>query len=749
MNIQDQIKIILDNRKNQLPKVEAEIERWNKISSDLKHLNQVTHSILQEHALPDDLAHLLRNISIESIDNKIPNVLADLSWLKQRFSRNTINIGVSGRARVGKSTLLQKISGLGEQQIPTGSGLPVTAVRSQIYHNPIQHRAIIEFHDFASFRDSVLQPYHKELQLLDKLPKTAQEFQNMQYPQRIAELAEAIQENPSKAALLNRLNEMHRSFASYRDLLESSEREKIFELDQLREYVAYPTNEQVESGQHIRKYLAVKEAKIECSFPTVEVNNLGIIDLPGLGELAADAERHHVQGLKNDIDLVILVKRPLEGMGYWGAEDGKATDLLDEARGYIESRKDFVFILINTGGVNQQQIISLRDHIKREANEGQDGSLYNIIEADNADVQSVQTHVLNPVLEHLASRLGVMDQQIIEGTLRQYSTVESQIKILLNDLTQAIQQISYSGSLREEIDNLATDLRNELSEQLTDMVLSLKHKAKSDDGAEFVDRVELISQNIISWINNGFNSQADGLEAWKKNASKITKRDRNNGRFAVDELNRIRVEISKQYCQLDNYFNDTLFKDLFVQVAETLGENLGALLDNKTEKEAIEYFAKCLAEANEPCETLSTATENLLALKLEYRTQFHPRVRAQLDNLNYQIENAEGEQEIQFVGDVGDADYLYQQMSNLAKKAAYDTKKALLEEVRLPNLVLFAAAEQFEDELIRSGDSEREFKRLAHSYSHEIWPNHFGEIDASNARVSKLKSCVNNIYQWL
>ena len=747
MNIQDQIKTILDSRKNQLPKVKAEIERWNKISGDLKYLNQVIHSILQEHALPDDLAHLLKNIPLESIDNKIPNVLADLSWLKQRFSRNTINIGVSGRARVGKSTLLQKISGLGEQQIPTGSGLPVTAVRSQIYHNPIQHRAIIEFHDFASFRDNVLLPYHKELQLLDKLPKTAQDFQNMQYPQRIAELAEAIQDNPSKAALLNRLNEMHRSFASYRDLLESPEREKIFELDELREYVAYPTNEQVESGKNTRKYLAVKEAKIECSFPTIEVNNLGIIDLPGLGELAADAERHHVQGLKNDIDLVVLVKRPLEGMGYWGAEDGKATDLLDEARGYIESRKDFVFILINTGGVNQQQIISLRDHIKREANEGQDGSLYNIIEADNADVQSVQTNVLNPVLEHLASRLGIMDQQIIESTLRQYSTVEGQIKILLNDLKQAIQQISYSGSLREEIDNLATELRNDLSESLTDMVSSLQQQAKYADGAEFIDQVEILSQSIVSWVDNGFNSQENGLQIWKANASKITKRDRNNGRFAVDELNRIRVEISKQYCQLDCYFNDTLLKKIFSQVSEILEQNLGNLLANKTEKEKVEYFAKCLAEANEPCEILSNATANLLALKLEYRTQFHPRVRAQLDNLNYQIENSEGEQEIQFVGEVGDADYLYQQMRNLAKKAAYDTKKALLEEVRLPYLVLFAAAEQFEDELIRSGNSEREFKRLAHSYSHEIWPGRFGEIDASNARVNKLKSCIDNIYQ--
>lgn len=248
-----------------------------------------------------------------------------------------------------------------------------------------------------------------------------------------------------------------------------------------------------------------------------------------------------------------------------------------------------MFILINTGGVNQQQIISLRDHIKREANEGQDGSLYNIIEADNADVQSVQTNVLNPVLEHLALRLGIMDQQIIESTLRQYSTVEGQIKILLNDLKQAIQQISYSGSLREEIDNLATELRNDLSESLTDMVSSLQQQAKYADGAEFIDQVEILSQSIVSWVDNGFNSQENGLQIWKANASKITKRDRNNGRFAVDELNRIRVEISKQYCQLDCYFNDTLLKKIFSQVS-ILEQNLGNLLANKTEKEKGRIF---------------------------------------------------------------------------------------------------------------------------------------------------------------
>jgi hypothetical protein len=73
----------------------------------------------------------------------------------------------------------------------------------------------------------------------------------------------------------------------------------------------------------------------------------------------------------------------------------------------------------------------------------------------------------------------------------------------------------------------------------------------------------------------------------------------------------------------------------------------------------------------------------------------------------------------------------------MAELAAYLTKKALLlREGVTPALVLHAAAEQLEDTMIRSGDSEREFKRLARSYRDEIWPGVFGEIDAANARVA-------------
>jgi hypothetical protein len=127
-------------------------------------------------------------------------------------------------------------------------------------------------------------------------------------------------------------------------------------------------------------------------------------------------------------------------------------------------------------------------------------------------------------------------------------------------------------------------------------------------------------------------------------------------------------------------------------------------------------------------------------VRLDYRSQLHPRVRAELDGLTLQERDpVTGEQRNRVVVEVSadGAEQLYTFVTAMAEQAAYLTKKALLlREGVTPALVLHAAAEQLEDTMIRSGDSEREFKRLARSYRDEIWPGVFGEIDAANARVA-------------
>ena len=217
--------------------------------------------------------------------------------------------------------------------------------------------------------------------------------------------------------------------------------------------------------------------------------------------------------------------------------------------------------------------------------------------------------------------------------------------------------------------------------------------------------------------------------------------DRNSSRYAGDELNRVRVEISSCFEEIDVYFAARV-QALWDRVAEIIRSGTGALLGEAAGDDALRRFVALLAEASEPCPRLRRAVEQLLTVRLDYRSQLHPRVRAELDGLTLQERDpVTGEQRNRVVVEVSPdgAEQLYAFVVQMAEQAAYLTKKALLlREGVTPALVLHAAAEQLEDTMIRSGDSEREFKRLARSYRDELWPGVFGEIDAANARVASV-----------
>ncbi|NJL77813.1 MAG: hypothetical protein HC917_01195, partial [Richelia sp. SM2_1_7] len=270
VNIQNQINNVIQKRREQLPLIEAHIQQVRDVEKALNELNSALANLVNHPKATDQLRVYLRDFQQYPFRQWIASSLDQLSHVQARLQRETINIGVSGQARVGKSTLLQTIAGLTEEQVPTGTGIPVTAVRSRLRHSTTHSRAILTLHTFETFRDQILEPYHKELKL-SSCPTTLVDFESFNYsePNILGDNAQH-----SSIVLLERLRKMQKALPSYSADLTGETRE--VNLEGLRSWVAYPTNEEEKNPNCPRRYLAVRDVLIECRFCAKDVENLTV-----------------------------------------------------------------------------------------------------------------------------------------------------------------------------------------------------------------------------------------------------------------------------------------------------------------------------------------------------------------------------------------------------------------------------------------------------------------------------------------
>jgi energy-coupling factor transporter ATP-binding protein EcfA2 len=729
--VNEKIAQVIVKRRKQKPQIEKELKKWGDIDEKLKNLEEALNRLIEYKDLPDELKSIFQHHDLGKLQKLAKVSIYNFEKVYERIKRSTINIGISGQARVGKSTLLQTIAGLTDEQVPTGEGIPVTAVRSRIFHSPTSQIANIKFHSYSSFRESMLKPYHDKLSF-GFPPETPDEYHSYRYSLSDKEF-NAL--DASSQGLYKRLKDMHDAFPSYSEDLHGIEMEKP--LSELREFVAYPTKKQEDTGNCPRRYLAVREAKIECKFPKLDVENIGLIDLPGLGELTVGADKHHIQGLQNDVDLVLLVKRPAEGMAYWREEDAKAVDLLDQVRGDIKERKNFVIVVSNDGGCKQSLIDAMLGDVQRKANMGK------ILSTDAKSEESVYANVITPVLGHLTERLSDMDREIfihaIEKSKREINNIKNGVNNLLKDLRTHVP----SSSDDERLDELTKELHEKLAVGFKEIVDELFELARSQatEDEQFIKAVYKKEDELISWINNGLGSEDE--EEWIQNAIyKMGVRAGSAG-FAEDEFNRIRVHISNHFSNLDNHFKNEV-KKFWKRIENVISGNMSTLLAGD-ENDLLIHFSQLLSEAGEECPTLSSAVNELLDLEIKYRTHLHPRVRKCLDELKYQIW---AKSMAQIDADRNGAEKLYKFLKERAEFAVGESRKALLREMDIISSILHVSCEQFDDSFIRSGSSKKEFKRFGRSYRNEIWPEEFSAMGSENARISKVKKVaarINNI----
>ncbi|WP_066374274.1 hypothetical protein [Herbidospora mongoliensis] len=732
--IAGEIRSLLTTRRALLPGVQAKIAAWRDTDQTLVELAAALDLLREHPSIAAETAVGLGFPHLADLRSQIALTIEQLTAVEARYSRDTVNVGVSGSARMGKSTLLQSVSGLDDRHIPTGKDLPVTAVRSRIYHSPSIRRAVLKLHSRESFLKEIIQPYHSELGFAAS-PRTIDDFRNHAYPDELPE------PSTDQVSLLRRLRDIHGALWSYEKDLTGAE--MVVDLDDLRPFVAYPTHREVSGDAPVsRRYLAVRDVRIDCAFPHPGVEHLGIVDLPGLGEVAAEAEQHHVRGLQHEVDVILLVKKAVDASAFWTAADARTLKLLDRARGPIRNRGDFVFLVVNTPLGAEALAEPMRAHMVEHVNNGQPGKYFTMLDTDASDAESVRSGVLRPLLHALATRLPVMDAEYLAGAEEAAVSTGASLASALADLQEAVRGIRSTGG--DEIESVlinAEELREDLAGGLEALVERLRLRALSEeDDPEYISAIKGVYQDVSDWIDDGFGS---GKDAWITKAVRRFTAERGTGAFADDAVNWIRVEIARRFAALDSFYSGQI-EEARREVGVILRENTGTLLDREG-SELLRDLADLLDNPRRPCPALRAAVTGLLELRMEYRSHLHPRLRPHLDVLQMSQRSPEIRR------DEEGAHELFRFCQEMAQNAAHEIRKALLDGEVTPVQVTYAAVEQFVDIFIRSGPigdskgSRREFERFARAYRNEIWPGTYQGIAEGNVRHDRVQTLIESL----
>ncbi|MGW4890691.1 hypothetical protein ACWEQL_00250 [Kitasatospora sp. NPDC004240] len=698
-----------------LPAIRNQISAWLAFQDRLRELEGVVSDLPPDATLQGDSLLPAVDADVQLMGQVVADALSRLQQMERRFARSTVNVGVAGDARTGKSTLLQSASGLSDAQIPTGRDLPVTAVRSRITSTTGEPRATLHLRTYEGFRRDVLAPYHDRIGL-GPAPRTASEFSAIRYPEAPPDNVGEEKASTTRSSLLNELVEMQRAFPSFRELLVGGTRE--VPISELASYVAYqPAEDRAAGVERAQRYMAVEHVSVMANFPNADARQLTLVDLPGLGELSprVTAEKH-AAALERDVDVVIMVKRAAPTVSFWGDRDANALATLDLAKGDVAKVGDFAFVLINRHPDDLGRIPVLRQHMAENLRL-QDGSAVDVFEADAKDMTAVNRELIPYVLDFITTRLATNDRAVLAGLETAVGSCAASVSAAMDRIWQIVGR-STAGQHQDDLLSAEADqLRALVAQDLQTLLRSLTAEARSGSvDKDYEMAVISTHETIRAWINEGLGMQEG---TWLMLAEAAIARDGHGLNFASDELNRTRVEISRRFSAVDGHFADRV-AEFQSQVIGILRARFPALLppgdDPRVE---LTRFAELLEDAEYPCPDLAGAVRALARTRIDFNTQLYPIVRSELRRIALSAvspDTGESEVQIRHVSGPSAAASLRSQIMSRSRSGAQDTRNELLKADTRPNLIIYAVAEQFEDEIVRSGSAAQEFRNVVRSY---------------------------------
>jgi GTPase Era involved in 16S rRNA processing len=727
MSVRAVIAEVLDQRHKKVLMLEQVQSGLAELEMQLNSLQEMAAEIeVKPDNVPEEIIKLTSKISTHfnnGFTEEVAGLNISISNLTKRFSKETINIGVAGKARQGKSTLLQKISGLTNQEIPTSNELPCTGAKSKIFHSEDSPHAKIEFYTKEEFLKEILHSYFEKLKL--SKPFSLKRFGEEPLP--VLDNNRTDDRNLDKA-IYEKLKFIHTAFPSFSKLLS-----KPIQLLGLEDIIDYVTQSEGRT-----QYLAVKSADIYTKFPNHDVTGLCLVDLPGL-EAAQGHEQKLVSSLEHEVDAVIFVKSPDVLGTDWEQADYSVFDLVDNAVREVElANRLFIVLNEKNDGSNKKQVQLLKEQPPETY------SPPRILIADCSDATEVEHKIFSIVLKHIETNLESTDREYIKALANKMAAVTETLSLLFTPSLSGLSTRNANLIRERKYRVLSEQFIRELTRGLEKLVLDVQHVLNISD--EFKIKVEEICEAARETApiptKDELAEQYLEYSGWKG--------------VVGEELNYLRAYLTEfMATNLDNYLQTKINKVLRQVLLGVFPKALQKMLPSPPETETdpraiILAFQEILDKVEHP--NIYKTFEYIHKFNFSYHSHFHYRVREEMGLLStYSSESIDDivPQDATRENFMEKAEEIARGLDSHYQQTIYQLRKQFSETMQAdPANAILALVEEIKDRLVRAKGMKEEWKSFLDPIRDSLWAeelSHFNQEIAlrkqwRNALEDALKS---------
>ena len=734
MYIPQKIDEIIQARKGRAARVKKEMERLESARQTVAAFQSFRCFAVQSGN--QELSGKLNTIVVDRFLADCDETIAEMERLYKRFSRDHVHMSFVGKARQGKSLVMQQISGLDGSIIPSAAGEHCTGAKSVITNSDEPDvSAEITFYSkedivgiVNGYIEAIFGKSEPRIFSFSDIPA----LKNRKLDQRLD------MRHASANSHWPHLQNYIIHFEDYKQELGDGEERKItVSSDKIESFVAQYNSK--DPSIHYYKYLGVKEANIMCRFPAHDTcGKLVLVDTIGLGDTAIGVEEEMIRAIREDSDAIIYMLHPNTTGPVIDAEHYSIIENISK-RISVDYAKEMLFWVINrdmSAGETIGKIIScLAERLEQERQRNA-VPICKALDVNCMDTGEVHDRLLVPVMQQMSERLDTIDELLI-----------SRAQSMLNELYDSYQELSVqiqgvyskslSGDVKRSLKNSIKAVYYSWAKDLKDLTDARRSK-RNDDNTLFLGEFQRMLKLVLTRIPSvelieQYRNTHRGIENPKQSYEYITQYVRNR--------------IIDDFLSLDATL-DELTKELKQEIVHILAdddkgkmEHIVPYSDGMTPDEWLESLGR-VAESG-GFGRIAQAMTALRDFSMSVKGFFIYPVRDGLDPIEMSVKNAPP------IDDLNHAESVH----DILKGCMFEIQKGIQagckNYISFPNSALYAAARDFYDRSVFAvapldhlhANMEEMWTEFYEDHIADIWPAEC----ASYANDSKLNKELDTI----